>query len=295
MSDFILLLATGLGVGGLYFLIASGLSLIFGLMRILSFAHGAIVSASAIVALEVVTAFDTSSTGALLLAIVCAATAGGLLALLMELVVIRPLYGREFEQLLATVGVGIALVALLQGIFGPDERLLRLPSWATSVTHIGGASIPNNRIMLFVAAALVLVAIQLFLTKTRFGLIIRAGVENPEMVRSLGIDVRRAFTFVFVIGGVAAGLAGALAAVYYRSASPTMGDHLLIFSFIVLVMGGLGSVPGAAIAAVVIGLAQSMTNFYVSNGIGDVLAVALLAAVLLVRPQGFLGQKEVLA
>jgi branched-chain amino acid transport system permease protein len=292
VSNFILLTFTGIGVGSLYFLLASGLSLIFGLMKVLSFAHGAFLSACAYVAWEVITRAPSTSGWWLLVALIAGAVAGGVLALIVEVLVIRPLYGRELEQLLATVGVGIALVSLLEGIFGPDERLVQLPKWATDVTHIAGASVPNNRFLAIAAAAAMLIGVSLFLSRTRHGLIIRAGVENREMVQALGIDVRRSLTLVFALGGVAAGLAGGFGAIFYRSVNPLMGDQVLIFSFIVLVIGGLGSIAGAAIAAVVIGLVQSTANFYVANGMGDILAVVLLAVVLLIRPQGLLGNKE---
>ena len=295
MSTFLLLTITGLGVGALYFLLASGLSLIFGLMRILSFAHGAFLSVCAYVAWAVIEQLPTGSVSGLVLAIGLAAAAGGLLALLTELVVIRPLVGRELEQLLATVGVGFAFVALLRGVYGPDERLVRLPRFLSSVTEIGGVSVPNNRFLAIVAAMVVLTAILLFLKKTRHGLIIRAGVEDREMVQALGIDVRRSFTLVFTLGGVAAGLAGGLAAVYYRSVNASMGDQVLIFSFIVLVIGGLGSIVGAGIAAVIIGWTQSLANYYFYNGVGDLLVIALLVVVLLVRPQGIVGKKSRLA
>src|SRR5207253_5974335 len=125
-----------------------------------------------------------------------------------------------------------------------------------------------------------------FLKRTRFGLIIRAGVENRAMVTALGIDVRKAFTLVFAIGGVAAALAGVLGNVYFSTVDPSRGTSLLIFAFIVVVIGGLGSLPGTAIAAIVVGLVQQYANYYASSGLGDLRVVPLLALVLLVRPRG---------
>lgn len=293
MSDLLLITISGLGLGSLYFLLSSGLSLIFGLMHVLSFAHGVFLTLSAYTAWAVMkSAGDSASTIQLLGAIVISIVVGGALAFVTEFTVIRRLRGNSLQQLLATVGIGTAGVALVTGIWGPDSRLVRLPGWVTDTTDVFGASIPNTRFMLIVAAVAVLVAITVFLSRTRYGLVIRAGVENSEMVSALGINVDRSFTFVFTIGGALAGLGGGLAACYYRGVSPFLGDQMLIYSFIVLIIGGLGSIQGAAIAAVVLGLSQSLANFYVSNGSGDVLVVLLLVATLLVRPQGILGHKE---
>jgi len=132
----------------------------------------------------------------------------------------------------------------------------------------------------------VLIALNAFLKRTRYGLIIRAGVENRAMVTALGIDVRRAFTLVFAIGGVAAALAGVLSGVYFSTVDPARGTSLLIFAFIVVVIGGLGSLRGTAGAAVIVGLVQQYANYYASSGLGDLSVVLLLGLVLLARPGG---------
>jgi branched-chain amino acid transport system permease protein len=139
------------------------------------------------------------------------------------------------------------------------------------------------------AAAAVLGALLFFLKRTRYGLIVRAGVDNREMVTALGIDVQTAFTLVFVIGGMAAGLAGALSATYDGSIDPGRGTSMLIFAFIVVVIGGLGSVTGSAVAAVLVAEVQQFLNFYGAAGTGDFAVVLLLAGVLLVRPGGLGG------
>jgi branched-chain amino acid transport system permease protein len=214
---------------------------------------------------------------------------GGAFAALVELVLIRPLYSRHIEQVLVTVGLQLAFVALLTGIFGADAKVYTVPPWLHETTTIAGAHIPNDRWVEIATAACVLVLLQLFLRKTRYGLIIRAGVENRAMVQALGIDVRKAFTLVFAIGGVAAAIAGVLSGVYFNVVGPEQGTSLLIFAFIVVVIGGLGSIGGSAVAAVVVGLTQQYTNYYASAGIGDMVVVLLLGVVLLVRPRGFAG------
>src|SRR5687767_4916002 len=149
-----------------------------------------------------------------------------------------------------------------------------------------GASIPNDRFVEIACAAAVLVGLQAFLRWTRYGLIIRAGVENRAMVTALGIDVRRAFTLVFAIGGALAALAGVLSGVYFGVVDPGRGTSLLIFAFIVVVIGGFGSIGGSAVAAVAVGLIQQYANYYASSGTGDLAVVLLLAAVLPARPHG---------
>jgi branched-chain amino acid transport system permease protein len=163
------------------------------------------------------------------------------------------------------------------------------PAWLGKTTTVLGANIPNDRFVEIVAAAAVLAALGGFLRGTRYGLIIRAGVENRAMVTALGIDVRKAFTLVFALGGVAAALAGALGDVYFTTADPNRGTSLLIFAFIVVVIGGLGSLRGTAVAAVVVGLVQQYANYYASSGLGDLSVVLLLGLVLLVRPRGLSG------
>src|SRR6185437_3284636 len=198
------------------------------------------------------------------------------------------LYLRHIEQVLVTVGLSLAIVALLQGIWGPTERIFDVPGWMYETTSVLGAQVPNDRFVEIGVAVLVLLGLLGFLRYTRYGLIIRAGVENRAMVTALGIDVRKAFTLVFALGGIAAALAGVLSGVYFGAIDPERGTSLLIFAFIVVVIGGLGSITGSAVAAVVVGLVQQYTNYY-SSGMGDIVVVLMLGIVLLVRPRGIAG------
>jgi branched-chain amino acid transport system permease protein len=231
MSTFLLLTVTGLGLGAMYFLIASGLSLIYGLMGVLNFAHGAFITVGS--------------------------------------------YGTWWTSVHVFDGIHSSLWRwLLSSLLG---------------LAFGGAHIPNDRWVEIATAAVVLGLLQLFLRRTRYGLIIRAGVENRAMVQALGIDVRKAFTLVFAIGGIAAAIAGVLSGVYFNAVSPEQGTSLLIFAFIVVVIGGLGSIGGSAAAAVIVGLVQQYTNYYGSSGVGDMIVVLLLGIVLLTRPRGIAG------
>jgi branched-chain amino acid transport system permease protein len=291
MSTVILLTITGLGLGAMYFLIASGLSLIYGLMGVLNFAHGAFLTIGAYATwwiegrLGGVSPLELRFT----LAAFCGLAIGALVAALVEVALIRPLYQRHIEQVLVTVGLALAVTALVRAIWTPTARPFAAPSWLSGTTHIFSARIPNDRWVEIGAAIVVLVGLQAFLRLTRYGLIIRAGVETRAMVTALGIDVRRAFTLVFAIGGVAAALAGILSGVYYTTIDPAQGTSLLIFAFVVVVIGGLGSLGGSAVAAVVVGLIQQYANYYATAGVGDLCVMLLLALVLLVRPSGLAG------
>jgi branched-chain amino acid transport system permease protein len=258
MSTFVLLTITGFGLGALYFLIASGLSLIYGLMGVLNFAHGAFLTVGAYAMW-----FTESKLGGLsiyprfFLGVLAGLAVGALFAALVELVLIRPLYRRHIEQVLVTVGLGLSTTALVVAIWGNDARPVPAPAWLGKTTAVLGAHIPNDRWVLIVAAVVVLVGLNAFLRRTRYGLIIRAGVENRAMVTALGIDVRQAFTLVFAIGGIAAALAGVLGNVYFSTVDPQRGTSLLIFA-----------------------------NYYASSGLGDLSVVLLLGLVLLARPGG---------
>lgn len=289
MDTLILLLVTGLGLGALYFLVASGLSLIYGLMGVLNFAHGAFLTIAAFLGWEVGRRVSDGTWTGLAISALVGILVGATVAVLTEVLVIRRLYERHIEQALVTVGISLAAVALFEGIWGTDPIYTDRPEWLAQTTEILGARIPNDRFLLIACAALVLGGIVLFLRRTRYGLIIRAGVENRHMVTALGIDVRRSFTLVFAIGGAAAGLGGVLASVYYGYVSAHLGSVLLIFAFIVTVIGGLGSLTGAAIASVLVAVLQQFANFYL-GGTGDLVVVVLLAAVLLIRPRGLLGK-----
>lgn len=289
MDTILLLLVTGIGLGAVYFLVASGLSLIYGLMGVLNFAHGAFLTLGALIGWETARVMGADSWGGFALSLLVGCLVGALLAALTEFVLIRPLYERHIEQVLVTVGLNLAAIALFEGIWGTDPVFIQGPTWMGMTTDILGAQVPNHLFITILIAGLVLAGMVLFLKRTRYGMIIRAGVENRSMVTALGIDVRRAFTLVFTIGGAAAGIGGVLASHYFGYVSPLLGGSLLIFAFIVTVIGGLGSLAGAAVASVLVGVLQQFANYFWS--IGDFVVVILLAVVLLTRPSGLMGRK----
>jgi branched-chain amino acid transport system permease protein len=287
MSTIILLACTGLGLSALYFLAASGLSLVFGLADVLNFAHGVFISVGAYGAWMLATRVDGwfGYVAALAFGAFCGAVAGTA----TELMLIRPIYRRPMQQILVTVGLSIAGVALLQASWGADAKLFPRPALLRETTSIGGAAVPNVVFLLVTVAVVVLLGLALMLRTTKIGLIIRAGVEDRSMVAALGIDVRNAFTLVFALGGALAGLAGGLCGAYFGSISPGQGVSLLIFAIIVVVIGGMGSVSGSAVAALAVGLLQQFVNYYAAS-VGDVCVVALLAVVLLARRRDLAGR-----
>jgi branched-chain amino acid transport system permease protein len=290
MSTFLLILFTGVGLGALYFLVASGLSLIYGLMGVLNFAHGSFLTIGAFTGLWISTkVFPNPTTWTFIAAMIAGGIAAGLFALLMEQLVINRLYNRHIDQALVTVGVALVVTALLAGWFGSDARLFPTPLWFMKAVTIGEAIIPIDRFIYIGVAAILLTAMLSILKFTRIGLIIRAGVENRSMVSALGINVRLAFSTVFFIGGFAAGVGGVLISVFSYGVSPLMGGSWLIYGFIVVVVGGMGSVTGSAIAAMLIGITNQFANYYLT-GLGDFVVVIILAAVLLTKPSGLLGK-----
>ena len=290
MSTFLLILITGVGLGALYFLVASGLSLIYGLMGVLNFAHGSFLTIGAFTGLWLSTkVFPNPTTWTFILEMIAGGIAAGLFALLMEQLVINRLYNRHIDQALVTVGVALVVTALLGGWFGNDGRFFPTPQWFMKAVTIGDAIIPVDRFVYIGVAAILLIAMLSILKFTRIGLIIRAGVENRSMVTALGINVRLAFSTVFFIGGFAAGVGGVLISVFSYGVSPLMGGSWLIYGFIVVVVGGMGSVTGSAIAALLIGITNQFANYYLT-GLGDFVVVIILAVVLLTKPSGLLGK-----
>lgn len=290
MNTFILILATGIGSGALYFLVAVGLTLIYGIMGVLNFAHGTILTVGAFCGMWAAThIFDGTTTTGYFLSMLAGGVGGGLFALLMEQLVIRRLYERHIDQALVTVGVALFVTAIMSGWFTNDIRLLPTPMWFTDTFQLGDAYLPKDRVVYFVVSIILLLSFLALLRFTRIGLIIRAGVENRRMVSALGINVQLAFSTVFFLGGLAAGIGGVLIGSYQGGISPLMGGAYLIYGFIVVVIGGMGSLPGSALAALIIGVFRQFVNYY-APGLGDFVIILLLALVLLFKPQGLLGK-----
>ena len=273
----------GLALGSLLALVSSGLTIILGTLGVLNFAHGALFMMGAYAAFVVLQA-----TGSWLLAIVAGSAFMLIVGILMERIVVRLFYHRPPEdQILVTFGVGIVLVEAVRAIFGGNSQHVSVPSWGEGVTRLGFLIYPTYRLELIGIVALTLLALYIVLYRTSIGLIVRAGIENSGMVGILGINVRRAFLLVFAIGVVAAGFAGILYGPIV-SVTPDMGDSFLVQSFVVIVIGGLGSFPGAIVGGLIAGEIISITSAF-DSAYSEVMLYAVMALLLVIRPQGLFG------
>ncbi len=287
------LTVAGLAMGMLLFLMASGLTLIFGLMDVLNFAHGAFITLGAYVAVSVLAGLtgwvaDTSwlvNLAALLVAILAAALAGGLAGVAFERIIVRRVYGLHLRQILITVGGLIVAEQLFVVFWGPDTIPLPRPATLRGSIALGGATVETYRLLCLGLGLLVAAAMQWVLTRTRIGLLVRAGVENREMVEALGYRIRRLFVAVFAVGTALAALGGVMWAEYQESVTNHMGSDLIILVFVVLIIGGLGSVGGCFVGAVLVGLVANYAAFLLPKlALGS--NILLMVLILLWRPRG---------
>lgn len=280
----LLQIVTGLALGSVYALLAIGLSLIFGMLTVVNFAHGAYFMVGAFVGVYVFTV-----TGSFWLGLVATPLVIGGIGLLTERFLVRPLYGRGIDYpLLLTFGLSYVLIDVIRMLFGIEGVPMSTPSALHGAVNIGIGHFPLYRLFLILATALIVIALWLFIEKTRYGLIIRAGARDPEIVRVLGVNVSKVWLLVFGLGTAIAGLSGILAAPI-RAVTPEMGIPVLVESFVVTVVGGMGSLAGAVIAGLLVGIVYSLTSLYVPD-LAELSIFALMALVLLFRPQGLFGR-----
>jgi branched-chain amino acid transport system permease protein len=287
------LTVAGLAMGMMIFMMASGLTLVFGLMDVMNFAHGVFISVGAYAAASVLLAMKAQTAspelGANLAAIVPAVLAAvalaGVLGWFFERVVIRPVYGDHLRQILVTMGGLIVIEQLIIVLWGPDMIALPRPEALGGAFVFGDAAIERYRVLAVVVGLAVFGALWLLLNRTRIGLLVRAGVENAEMVESLGYRIRQLFVGVFVAGSALAGLGGVMWAMYQESLTAQMGMQVMVLIFIVVIIGGLGSVGGCFAGALLVGLTANYTGFLAPKlALGS--NILLMVLVLLWRPRG---------
>ncbi|MEO8818685.1 MAG: branched-chain amino acid ABC transporter permease [Paralcaligenes sp.] len=285
MSLFLSQLFNGLATGLLLALISTGLTIIYGTLGVVNFAHGALFVVGAYAG------FATYSvTGSFVIAIGVGALAALVVGLIMERGLVRLFYGRPPEdQILVTFGIGIVLVEIVRGIFGGVSLSVPTPTWGQGVVHIGSLIYPLYRLEALAISAGTLLVLYFVLYRTSLGLIVRAGIEDSLMVNILGINVKRIFLLVFGIGAMAAGYAGVIDAPIVTLA-PDMGFRVLVDSFVVVVIGGVGSFPGAIIGGIIAGEILSLTSMF-DPAYSDVMLFVAMALVLIFRPQGIMGQE----
>ncbi len=293
LPTWVTLTVAGLAMGMMIFIMASGLTLVFGLMDVMNFAHGAFISIGAYAAVSVLIPMKAmmqadslaSNLTAIVPAILAAMAVGGLLGWFFERVLIRRVYGDHLKQILVTMGGLIVAEQAIHVVWGPDIIPVPRPVSVSGAFTFGDIAVEKYRVLAVVVGLGVFATMALVLNRTRLGLLIRAGVENPEMVESLGYRIRRLFIGVFVAGSALAGLGGAMWAMYQETVFAGMGMQLMVLIFIVIIIGGMGSVTGCFIGALLVGLVANYTGFIAPKlALGS--NILLMVLVLLWRPRG---------
>ena len=293
----------GLQFGIMLFLMSAGLTLIFGVMGLINLAHGSLYMIGAFIAAAV-----ASATGSFILALVAALSAAALAGAIVEMTIIRKLYNRDhLDQVLATFALILIFSEGTRWVFGSFPLYLDVPAYLQgAVTLPGGIQYPLYRITLIVFGLIIGAGLGLLITKTRIGVQIRAGENDREMISALGVNISKLYTFVFALGAALAGLAGALVGAI-QSVEVGMGEPVLILAFVVIVIGGIGSVKGALIGSILVGLTDTLGGIFlpklfglfmdlatatnVGSSIASMSIYILMSIVLVWRPTGLFGQK----
>ena len=293
VKTYLTLTIAGLAMGMLLFLVASGVSIIFGLMDVLNFAHGALFAWGAYVGFSVfgwlrkwVEADSlVQNFGVFLIAIFAAMVAVAILGVILERAIVRRVYGNHLFQILITFGVTIVLVELIRVFWGPNDEVMTVPLTFRGNWDIFDVIIARYRIICILIGITVYAVIQLILKKTKIGTIVRAGVENIEMVQAMGHNIFLLFTGVFAVGAALAALGGLSMSIFSLQVYPDMGSTYLLFAFIVVIIGGLGSVTGSLVGALIVGLSYNYVAYLVPWAAAGV-NILIMIVILLIRPTG---------
>jgi branched-chain amino acid transport system permease protein len=292
-STWLTLTAASLAMGMMIFIMASGLTLVFGLMDVLNFGHGAFIAVGAYVATLVLAPFAASlqadslwmNLAVLAPAALLSMAVSGALGLIVERVLILPVYGQHLKQILMTTGGLIVAEQTLYAVWGPQIIPTPLPTSLRGSFILGDVAIAKYRVLATLIGLAVFIAIQLVLNRTKLGLLIRAGVENREMVEALGYRIRRLFLGVFMTGSALAGLGGVMWALYREQVHASMSDDLTVLIFIVVIIGGLGSIGGCFIGAILVAMVANYGGFLLPK-LALVSNILLMVAILMWRPRG---------
>jgi branched-chain amino acid transport system permease protein len=292
-KTYLTLTIAGLAMGMLLFLISSGVSIIFGLMDVLNFAHGALFAWGAYVGFSVFRMLSSwveaesvfQNFAAFIMAILAAMVAVAILGSILEKVLIRRVYGNHLFQILITFGATIVLVELIRVFWGPNDEVMAVPLTFRGNWDIFDVIIERYRIICILIGIVVYSVIQLILKKTKLGTIVRAGVENIEMVQAMGHNIFLLFTGVFAVGAGLAALGGLAMSVFSLQVYPDMGSTYLLFAFIVVIIGGLGSVTGSLVGALIVGLTYNYVAYLVPWAAAGV-NILIMMIILLIRPTG---------
>lgn len=292
-SSWLTLTVASLAMGMMIFIMASGLTLVFGLMDVLNFGHGAFIAVGAYVATLVLAPFAASiqadslwmNLAVLAPAALLSMAVSGALGLVVERVLILPVYGQHLKQILMTTGGLIVAEQTLYALWGPQIIPMPLPTSLRGSFILGDVAIAKYRVLAMLIGLAIFIAIQLVLNRSKVGLLIRAGVENREMVEALGYRIRRLFLGVFMTGSALAGLGGVMWALYREQVHASMSDDLTVLIFIVVIIGGLGSIGGCFIGAILVAMVANYGGFLVPK-LALVSNILLMVAILMWRPRG---------
>jgi branched-chain amino acid transport system permease protein len=286
----------GITLGSLYFLVASGFTLIFGLMRNVNLAHGSLYLFGGYIGYAI-----STWTGSWVLGFIVAFVGVALLGVVLQIVVFRRMEGQDLRQTMVTIGLSIVFADLMLWVFGADFYQIQTPGWlvgpielplVTAVKSSGEAvylRYPMVRLVIFVAAVVIGIVMWLALNRTRVGMMVRAGVDDRDMLAATGVPIQLVFVAVFALGAGLAGIAGVVGGTF-QSLSPGEDTRFLLASLVVVIVGGMGSIPGAALGAVIIGLAEQLGSVYIPT-YAIVVTFLIMVLVLALRPQGLLARR----
>jgi len=286
----------GITLGSLYFLVASGFTLIFGLMRNVNLAHGSLYLFGGYIGYAI-----STWTGSWVLGFIVAFLGVALVGVVLQIVVFRRMEGQDLRQTMVTIGLSIVFADLMLWVFGGDFYQIQTPGWlvgpielplVTAVKSSGEAvylRYPMVRLVIFVAAVVIGIAMWLALNRTRVGMMVRAGVDDRDMLAATGVPIQLVFVVVFALGAGLAGIAGVVGGTF-QSLSPGEDTRFLLASLVVVIVGGMGSIPGAALGAVIIGLAEQLGSVYIPT-YAIVVTFLIMVLVLALRPQGLLARR----
>ena len=286
----------GITLGSLYFLVASGFTLIFGLMRNVNLAHGSLYLFGGYIGYAI-----STWTGSWVLGFIVAFLGVALVGVVLQIVVFRRMEGQDLRQTMVTIGLSIVFADLMLWVFGGDFYQIQTPNWlvgpielplVTAVKSSGEAvylRYPMVRLVIFVAAVVIGIAMWLALNRTRVGMMVRAGVDDRDMLAATGVPIQLVFVAVFALGAGLAGIAGVVGGTF-QSLSPGEDTRFLLASLVVVIVGGMGSIPGAALGAVIIGLAEQLGSVYIPT-YAIVVTFLIMVLVLALRPQGLLARR----
>lgn len=285
MDIFINLTVSGMATGMMYYLIAAGLTLVFGLMGVLNFAHGNIFMFGAYAG-----GMAFVATGNFVIALIVAFLTGGIVGWLMEKTLLRKYYGNHMTQILLTTGIMMIMTEIVQIPFGPHAKIAYQPASLESSWIFGDVVLIKYRVFVIIIGALIAFGLNMIMAKTKIGMTVRAGVQNAEMVMALGINIKKVFSLVFIAGSALAALGGVLMTTAVGAYDPYIGLTYQMTGFMVVVIGGMGSFMGTVFASLLVGLAGAYTAWFAPDFSNAVL-VLIMVIVLLIKPNGLFGRR----